>query len=380
MLCVALGANAQQDKDASAGEESLFEKVTKIEKKQDNFHFLLNMNNSFDINNNDGDFQNAKFNMRQLRIEAKGNINDTFSFRWRQRLNRNNSPAPDGIDNMPSSSIDVAGIGVKASDNFSMFLGKQCAAYGGIEFDLNPIEIYEYSDMVDYMSNFLTGANFQFQLNPDHQLQLQILDSRSASMSDMYGEGYDQSKVPLVYTVNWNGNFGSVFHTRWSYSLMSQADGYQSHYIALGNEVTINNFDAFFDVMYMREGIDREGIVSGIVGNNKHGGHRNDAEYLSLVMKAQYRFTPQWNVFVKGMFENEGFSKANGNIEKGRYRTALGYLAGVEYYPIKNSNLHFFLTYVGRHYTYTDRAKAFGVDDYSTNRLSLGYIWQLPMF
>ena len=380
MLCVALGANAQQNKDASAGEESLFEKVTKIEKKQDNFHFLLNMNNSFDINNNDGDFQNAKFNMRQLRIEAKGNINDTFSFRWRQRLNRNNSPAPDGIDNMPSSSIDVAGIGVKVSDNFSMFLGKQCAAYGGIEFDLNPIEIYEYSDMVDYMSNFLTGANFQFQLNPSHQLQLQILDSRSASMSDMYGEGYAQSKVPLLYTVNWNGNFGGVFNTRWSYSLMSQAEGYQSHYIALGNEVTINNFDAFFDVMYMREGIDREGIVSGIVGNNKHQGHRNDAEYLSLVMKAQYRFTPQWNVFVKGMYENQGFSKSDGAIEKGKYRTALGYLAGVEYYPIKNSNLHFFLTYVGRHYTYTDRAKAFGADDYSTNRLSLGYIWQLPMF
>ena len=380
MLCVGLSANAQQNKDASAGEESLFEKVTKIEKKQDNFHLLLNMNNSFDVNNNDGEFQNAKFNMRQLRIEAKGKINDTFSFRWRQRLNRNNSPAPDGIDNMPASSIDVAGIGVKASDKFSMFLGKQCAAYGGIEFDLNPIEIYEYSDMVDYMSNFLTGANFQFQLNPSHQLQLQVLDSRSASMSDMYGEGYAQSKVPLVYTVNWNGSFGGVFHTRWSYSLMSQAEGYQSHYIALGNEVTIAKFDAFFDVMYMREGIDREGIVSGIVGNNAHGGHLNDAEYLSFVMKAQYRFNPQWNIFVKGMLENEGLSKANGAIKDGKYRTALGYFAGLEYYPLKNSNLHFFLTYVGRHYSYTDQAKALGLDDYSTNRISLGYIWQLPMF
>ena len=370
---------AQQDKDASAGEQTLFEKVTKIEKKQDNFHFLLNMNNSFDFNQANGEFQNAKFNMRQLRIEAKGNINDTFSFRWRQRLNRNNTPAPDGIDNMPSSSIDVAGIGVKASDNFSMFLGKQCAAYGGIEFDLNPIEIYEYSDMVDYMSNFLTGANFQFQLNPNHQLQLQILDSRSASMSDMYGEGYEQSKVPLVYTINWNGSFG-VFNTRWSYSLMSQADGYQSHYIALGNEVTIDKFDAFFDVMYMREGIDREGIVSGIIGNNPHGGHLNDAEYLSFVMKAQYRFNPQWNIFVKGMLENEGLSKANGSFKDGKYRTALGYLAGLEYYPLKNSNLHFFLTYVGRHYSYTDQAKALGCDNYSTNRISLGYIWQLPMF
>ena len=380
LLFVPTTMMAQQDKDASAGEQSLFEKITKIEKKQDNFHFLLNMNNSFDVNQGDGEFQNAKFNMRQLRIEAKGNINDTFSFRWRQRLNRNNSPAPAGIDNMPASSIDVAGIGVKVSDQFSMFLGKQCAAYGGIEFDLNPIEIYEYSDMVDYMSNFLTGANFQFQLAPAHQLQLQILDSRSASMSDMYGDGYEQSKVPLLYTVNWNGSFGGVFNTRWSYSLMSQAKGYQSHYIALGNELNLDKFNAFFDVMYMREGIDREGIVSGIVGNNSAGGHQNDAEYLSFVMKAQYRFTPQWNFFVQGMYENEGFSKANGNIAKGKYRTALGYLAGIEYYPLKNSNLHFFLTYVGRHYSYTDRAKAYGVDDYSTNRISLGYIWQLPMF
>lgn len=380
MLGLALTVNAQQDKDASAGEESLFEKVTKIEKKQDNFHFLLNLNNSFDVNQGDGEFQNAKFNMRQIRIEAKGNINDTFSFRWRQRLNRNNTPASDNIDNMPSSSIDVAGIGVNVSDKFSMFLGKQCAAYGGIEFDLNPIEIYEYSDMVDYMSNFLTGANFQFQLTPNHQLQLQVLDSRSGSMSDMYGDGYEQSKVPLVYTANWNGNFGDVFKTRWSYSLMSQAKGHQSHYFALGNEVTLNNFDAFFDVMYMREGIDREGIVSSIVGNNAMGGHQNDAEYLSLVMKAQYRFSPKWNFFVKGMLENEGFSKSNGSIEKGKYRTALGYFAGIEYYPMKNSNLHFFLTYVGRHYSYTDKAKAYGAADYSTNRISLGYIWQLPMF
>ena len=109
MLCMAFTTNAQQNKDASAGEQSLFEKVVKIENKQDNFHLLLNMNNSFDVNQGDGSFQNAKFNMRQLRIEAKGNINETFSFRWRQRLNRNNSPAPDGIDNMPASSIDGKG-------------------------------------------------------------------------------------------------------------------------------------------------------------------------------------------------------------------------------------------------------------------------------
>ena len=380
MLCVAISAAAQQDKDASAGEQSLFEKVTNIEKKQDNFNLLLNLNNSFDVNQGKGEFENAKFNMHEIRIEAKGKVNDTFSFRWRQRLNRSNSPTPDGLDNLPATSIDIAGIGVRVNDVFSMFLGKQPAAYGGFEYDTNPIEIYQYSDMLDNMSIFLTGATLRFQFTPNHQLQLQAVDSRSASMSDMYGEGYEQSKVPLVYSVNWNGNFGGVLSTRWSYSVMSQAKGYQSHYVALGNQLKINHFDAFLDVMYMREGIDREGIVSRIVGNNALGGHQNDAEYLSLVLKAQYRFNPKWSVFLEGMLDNEGFSKSNGAIEKGRYRTAYGYLAGLEYYPQKNSNLHFYLTYVGRHYSYTDRAKAFGADDYSTNRISLGYIWQLPMF
>ncbi|MCR4772892.1 MAG: OprO/OprP family phosphate-selective porin [Prevotella sp.] len=387
LLFLPLSMSAQQTNDLSAGEETLFEKVTKIEKKQDYFHFLLNMNNSFDLNFQNGagerGLQQSKFNMRQLRIEAKGNVNEWLSYRWRQRLNRNNTPAADGLDNMPSSSIDVAGIGVKVNDKFSMFLGKQCAAYGGIEFDLNPIEIYEYSDMVEYMSNFLTGANFQFQLNPNHQLQLQILDSRSASMEDMYGAGFDHATIPLVYTANWNGSFfNGAFNTRWSYSIMNQAKGARSHYIALGNELNLGKFNGFLDVMYMREGIDREGIVSSAVG--KVGGHLRDARYLSFVMKAQYKFSPGWNAFVEGTLENEGLSHKNvsgvNDYEKGTYRNAYGYMCGIEYYPLKNSNLHFFLTYVGRKYNYTDRAKAFGADDYNTNRISLGYIWQLPMF
>lgn len=70
-------------------------------------------------------------------------------------LNRSND-ANGMIDNLPTS-IDYAGIGIKLNDQFSLFAGKQCAAYGGIEFDLNPIDIYQYSDMIDYMSNFMTG-------------------------------------------------------------------------------------------------------------------------------------------------------------------------------------------------------------------------------
>ena len=58
------------------------------------------------------------------------------------------------------------------------------------------------------------------------------------------------------------------------------------------------------------------------------------------------------------------------NKQKGKYRTAWGYAGGIEFYPME-SNLHFFLAYVGRSYKYTDRAKALGEDNFSTHRVSV---------
>ena len=70
--------------------------------------------------------------------------------------------------------------------------------------------------------------------------------------------------------------------------------------------------------------------------------------------------------------------KASDEVEKGKYRTAWGYAGGIEFYPME-SNLHFFLAYVGRSYKYTDRAKALGEDNFSTHRVSVGFIWQMPV-
>lgn len=369
--------------DKFFGNKTLFEELTDVKKKQDKFNLFLNMQGSFDANFRDG-FEEGAFKMRQLRIEAKGNINDWLSYRYRQRLNRAN----DGsgmIDNLPTS-IDYAGIGVKLNDRFSLFAGKQCAAYGGIEFDLNPIEIYEYSDMIENMSNFMTGLNIGFNATPTQQLNLQILDSRNGSFNSTYGieevdgkmPDLESGKLPLVYTLNWNGNFNDVFKTRWSASVMNEAKDKYMYYYALGNELNVNKFNMFFDFMYSREGIDRKGIITGIVGRPE-GHNAFNAGYLSLVTKLNYRFLPKWNAFVKGMYETASVTKACGEMEKGKYRTSWGYFAGVEFYPM-DTNLHFFLTYVGRSYDFTARAKALGQENYTTNRVSLGFIYQLPMF
>lgn len=358
-----------------ADDKTLFEQITGTEKKQDKFNLFLNMQGSFDLKFNRG-FDEGNFYMRQLRIEAKGQLNNWLSYRYRQRLNRPNNGA-DKIDNLPTS-IDIAGLGIKLNDKFSLFAGKQCAAYGGIEFDLNPIEIYEYVDMIEYMSNFMTGLNVAYQVTPMHQLQLQILNSNNSSVVDTYGAGLTKAKLPLVYTLNWNGNFSNVYKTRWSASVMNETKGNHMYYFALGNELTLGKFNGYLDFMYSKEEIDRKGIITSMTGlENDH--NASDAAYMSWVLKMNYRIAPKWNVFVKGMYETASTTKTRGNIEKGKYRTSWGYLGGLEFYPMK-TNLHFFLTYVGRSYVYTDRAKALGQDDYNTNRLSLGFIYQLPVF
>lgn len=367
---------AQSVKD-SLEYRTIFNELTGIRKKTDRFNLFLNMHGAFNAKSQDG-FQEGFFEMKQLRIEIKGNINDWLSYRYRQRLNRGNV-GNGNIDNLPTS-IDVVGIDVKLSRKISLFLGKQCAAYGGIEFDLNPIEVYEYSDMIEYMNNFMTGINILFYPMEKQQIQFQILNSRNEPLEEMYGESehIQTTKLPLVYTLNWNGNFNDVYKSRWSASVMNEVKGRRLYYYAIGNELLLNKFGIYFDWMYSREGIDRKGIMTSIVGvNNGHNVY--NAEYMSFVLHGNYRFLPKWNVFVKGMYEMSSIYKTSENIEKGKYRTSWGYLGGVEFYPM-DTNLHFFLTYIGRSYCFTEKAKFLGWENYQTNLLSMGFIWQLPLF
>ena len=370
-------------------EKGLIETVAKIDKKTKAFNLYLNMHGNFDMNWTGSEFDEAKFKMQQLRIEAKGEITPWLSYRYRQRLNKGDNQ--EGYRDNLLNSIDIAGIGINLG-KWGFFLGKQCASYGGIEFDLNPIEIYQYSDMVDYMSNFMSGVNVAYNFTPKQQLQFQVLNSLNEKSSEKYGD-WQKAKVPLVYTLNWNGNFNDVYKTRWSASFMNETKGEHMWYFAAGNEFNFSEkVGAYVDWMYSLEGVDRKGIITNILQGGDWQGTSGKmsakTDIMSFIFHINYRFHPAWNIFAKFMYENEGVYKThegmtvNGEqtIEKGRYRTALGYIGGIEYYPFKDRNLHFFATYIGRNYSYTDRAKAFGSENYSTNQLSLGFIWQMPVF
>lgn len=391
LFALAAGVASAQVTAESAGENeaTLFERVAKIEKKSDKFNLYFNMHYALDADFTTGEFEQAAFNMHQFRIEAKGKVTDWLSYRWRQRLNRCN----DGggfIDNLPNS-IDLAYLNFSVTDKFSISAGKLCAAYGGIEFDMNPIEIYRYSEIINNMSNFMSGVMFTYDFTPNQQLAFQVLDSRNGSIEDTYGKNLDANKVPFVYTLNWNANmFDGAWQTRWSASVMDEVKDKYMYYVALGNQFNFSpKCNMFVDLMSSYEGIDRKGIMTNMFGGQDNfGGHNMyNTLYSSLVAKVNWRFQPKWNFFVKGMLEsaaiyggdaNDGVYNG-GNVANGNYRTSVGYLTGVEYYPME-SNLHLFLTFVGQTHLFTERAKTLGQNDYSTQRVSLGFIYQLPVY
>ncbi len=395
LLVMATGiASAQVTADSASmgeGEKSLFERIAKIEKKSDRFNLYFNMHYAFDADFNQPGtggfkpgvkgFDQGSFNMHQFRIEAKGRVTDWLSYRWRQRLNRNN----DGggmIDNLPNS-IDFACLTFALNKHFSITAGKQCAAYGGFEYDLNPIEIYRYSEIINNMSNFMSGVMLTYDITSDQQLAFQVLDSRNGSIADTYGTNLEANKLPLVYTLNWNANmFGGAWQTRWSASVMDEVRGKYMYYVALGNQFNFSpKCNMYIDLMSSYEELDRKGIMTSMFGgqSNFNGHNMSNTLYNSLVTKVNWRFLPKWNFFVKGMLESAAIYRGEDGIADGNYRTSIAYLTGVEFYPMK-SNLRLFLTYVGQTHLFTERAKALGADDFSTQRLSLGFIYQLPVF
>ena len=376
--CVASVAFAQE------GEKSLFERVSKIEKKQEWFNLYLNMHGSFDTKFNYGGekgFNQGAFNMRQFRIEATGKVNDWLWYRWRQRLNRGND-GNDMIDNLPTS-IDYAAIGVRFNKHWSLFAGKQGVAYGGFEYDANPIEIYQYSEMIENMSNFMTGVTLTYDFNPNQQLAFQILDSRNGSQESTYGVNLEKSRLPLIYTLNWNANMcNNKWQTRYSASVMEEVHGKYMYYLALGNQFNFSGkCNMYIDVMSSFEQVDRKSVITNITGGRDvYNGHNAfNTMYNSVVAKVNYRFLPKWNIFVKGMYEMASVVKTKGELTAGNYRTTVSYIGGVEYYPME-SNLHFFLAFVGQSHLFTDRAKAYGNSNYNTQRASIGMIYKLPMF
>ncbi len=391
LLTASLTAGAQNGANIGMGGSegnyaSLAEKVAKIEKKNDAFNVYFNYAASFQAERNSlVDEWHTGFANKQLRLEIKGNIGAHLFYRLRHRLNKTNEARTQ--DNF-SKATDIMMAGWKFNDKWSVQAGKMCQIWGGFEFDENPMYIYQYSDMVDNMDNFMAGVVVSYKPVPTQEFAVEVSDANNDSFSKVYGAGaasqeensvrpLTSSRNPLTYIANWNGSFADgMINTRWSWGIQTQARHKYSRMLILGQQLNLDKFQWYVDYMGAWDALDRLGIATSDLGLNG-GGHNlyaSDVHYNSFITKVNWQFAPHWNLMLKGMYETASVSK----LERGKnYRKSFGYMSSVEYYPLKDQDFRVFLAYVGRKYDFSEKS---GLKDYNTNRIELGFMYRIKAF
>jgi hypothetical protein len=381
LLSVTLGASAQGNNTGMGGNDgnyqSLAERVTKIEKHNDMMNVYFNYAAAAHAQENDGTWQSG-FANKQLRLEIKGNLTDKLYYRLRHRLNK--ATNAQGEDNF-AKATDIMMVGYNVSDKMSVQAGKMCQIWGGFEFDANPMYIYQYSDMVDNMDNFMAGVVVSYKPVPTQEIAVEVSDANNGKFADEYpgaaAQGIEASNNPLTYIVNWNGSmFDNMLQTRWSWGIQTQARHKYSRMIVFGQKLNLPTFQWYIDYMGAFDGLDRLKIASGELSSFMAPGQSyfSDVHYNSFISKMEWQFAPQWNFFAKGMYETASVSK----MEKLKdYRKSYGYFAGVEYYPDKTQDFRVSLTYIGRKYDYSNKC---GLKDYNTNRVELGFMYRIKCF
>lgn len=383
-----IGAWSQGNNTGMGGNDgdyqSLAERVLKLEKKTDAFNVYFNYAASFQ-EFDDGDHWGSSFKNKQARIEIKGNITDKLSYRFRHRLNKNNTAQSQ--DNF-AKATDILMVGYQLTDRFGIQGGKMCQNWGGFEFDENPMYIYQYSDMVDNMDNFMAGVNFSYKFLPTQELNINITDANNGSFNDEYGDDpstlesngdvkhLEKSNHPLTYIALWVGSFfGDKLQTRWSYGLQTQAQHKYSRMVVLGQKLNLDRFQWYFDYMGAFDGMDRLGIASNEGAEFLGGATRfADVHYNSFITKANWQFAPQWNLMLKGTYETASVKKVEPLKD---FRKSYMYMASVEYYPVKSQDFRVFLSYCGRKFDYSAKS---GLKDYDTNRIELGFMYRIKCF
>ena len=395
-LAMTMGANAQGNNIGMGGcdgdIQSIHERITKLEKKNDMFNLYFNYAASFQAEHNSlSDEWGTKFANKQLRIEIKGNLTDKLYYRLRHRLNK--ATDAKGEDNF-AKATDIMMVGYNFNDKLSISGGKMCQIWGGFEFDENPMYIYQYSDMVDNMDNFMAGVTVSYKPIPTQEIAVEISNSYNGKFADEYGDeavvvnndeaqALQKSKNPLTYIINWNGSFfDGKLNTRWAWGLQTQAKGKYSRMLTLGQQLNLPKFQWYFDYMGAFDDLDRLKIATNELGDAFVDGegdalgnvYLGKVHYNSFITKANWQFAPSWNLMLKGMYETASVTKME---QFKNYRKSFGYMGSIEYYPAKQQDFRLFLAYVGRKYDYSTKC---GLKDYNTDRIELGFMYRIKAY
>ena len=336
------------------------------------FNLYFNWHADASVSNTGGRFEN-----KDLRLEIKGDLSHRLFYRFRQQLTRPMTPGT--LDHF-SKGTDLMYLGWKAADNVSVMVGKQCQYFGGFEYELNPIFVYEYSDFLNRMSIFKAGVTVAWKPVPEHELVAMVTSSSNDRFSDMYsfgrGQSYKDSKAPFEYILNWNSSLmDGMLLSRWAVSAASVAEGKWTKLILGGEKFCLPRFQVFVDYMAAWDDIDRLQYATedGAAFLDPASGlsYFENVVQHTFLAKAEWQFAPRWNLWVKGMYETVSVRDVP---QMNNYRKSLGYMSGIEYHPFEEQDVRFYLAYFGRRQAFS---QACGLTDIYGNRVELGLMCRL---
>ena len=241
---------------------------------------------------------NTGFRGKQLNLRLNGNINDSWSYVYRQRMGKPNGDASyfDAVDHINLTYTTGA---------WSFTGGKQTVAVGGYEYDRAPIDFYFGSEYWYNMACYQWGVGAKYSLDNEAVI-LQVVQSPFRSVNPCM----------LSYNLMWTGSYGwlDILH---SMNMLEYQPGKFVGFIALGHQFNMGDFKLQLDWM-----------------------NRADVEHFgfddfSLMADLSWSASEKLNVFAKATYDVNKDNAVDLCVLPGTELTRVG--AGVEYFPIKDS-------------------------------------------
>lgn len=284
-------------------------------------------------------------------ILLQGDINEHFSYKYRQRLN--------GIskDYNFFDATDWLYLAYSPNERFTFLAGKWVAMIGGWDFDPAPIDVFQVCEFCYHYPCYQWGVNFIYN-TPDHKSKFiaQLCESPfRRTYETQTGEGADT----WAYNLMWYGNYG-LFHSAWSLNFIEYTPGNFINYIALGNRFNLGSH-MVLDVDFV---------------NRAAKGQTFLFKDYSIMGRFNYAFNKKVEAYAKASYDvNNTDTDRDMAIARGTDITRLG--AGVNYYPLKND-----LVRVHAYYSYgfgKNTTPAAVVQD-NQSLINIGVSWKMDVF
>ena len=251
---------------------------------------------------------NSGFKGRYMNLILSGDINEHFSYSYRQRLNKAHA------DQSFFDATDWVYLTYKANEHWSFSGGKQVVGIGGYEYDRAPIDLYFCSEYWNNVPCYQFGVSTTYTTG----------DGKDSFMAQICESPFNYNNEDLyAFNLMWYGSH-EWFNTIWSVNMQEYTSGKYIYYIALGNEFKMGNAKLQLD--FMNRATDNQAFF---------------LKDCSLMGELSYMVNDKLNVYGKVTYDvNNANRPGDFCVMPGTELTRIG--AGLEYYPLKgNRNLRF---------------------------------------